>query len=63
MSLNESDGSDMELDSDTSPERYYNHSSMVSTYNHCSKLPNMDENKSGLSKSLDNNKKNDSTLL
>jgi hypothetical protein len=62
MSLDGSDGSDMELDSDTSPERYYSHNSIVSTYNQRPKLSNTDESKNSLSKSLDNNKKNYSTL-
>ena len=60
MSLDGNDGSDMELDSDTSLERYYSHSSTVATYSQYSKPPNSsntDDNKDGLSKLLDHGKK------
>src|SRR5436309_15173386 len=65
MSLDGNDGSDMELDSDTCPERYYSHGSTVATYNQCPKplnYSNTDENKDGSSKLLDNGKKDVTTL-
>lgn len=61
MSLDEYDGSDMELDSDSS-ERYYNYIE-TAIYNQCSKSSNssnMNENKDKL---LDNDKKIFSTSL
>ncbi|RGB28350.1 hypothetical protein C1646_716358 [Rhizophagus diaphanus] len=62
MSLDEYDGSDMELDSDSSSERYYNYKE-TATHNLCSKSSNfsiMNENKDKL---LDNDRKFFSTSL
>src|SRR6266542_786532 len=61
MTLDENDGSDMDLDSDTSPEIY--HSSTVTTYNQCSKPPvsqDSNKDKDGLNQSLDKDKRSGS---